>query len=459
MTTSQTELRRFSLERQVVSATARWLLLALVLLWAGSSFILYQQMKGYLLEDIQEDIEEIAEHLIRQGPHRISVSFRELEHAFLEVRSGHYFVVRVPPHGPVIRSPSLENHSLPLRQTDSPYEVVGPAGHRLLVMHRQVQLAQWPVDIWVAEDFSTILERVWRFDLFFGVIGVLIMLGMFWMQRRQLRRTFSLFDVLAQSVKRMQSEQQRFEPPATVPVEVQPLTEALSTTLTQLHQRLAQLRRANADLSHALKTPLNLAMQYLDEPDMRACPRTSEIQQQLRRLQAYIQRELQRARIAGPSWHGNPFSLETDLPDLLDTLAQLYRDCQIDSDVKVEGEILPLEREDAYELLGNLLDNACKWAQKNVRLRLRQQSDHLEITVEDDGPGVSAEQLTQLGIRGHRLDERVPGSGLGLSIAQDIVQRYGGMVSFSTSTQGGLKVSLKIPRSGSLMMAPAHGSD
>ena len=445
MTAPRAESRRFSLERQVVGAMARWLLLALLLLWAGGAFILYQQMKGYLLEDMQEDIQEIADHLERQDQNHIRVSFQTLEHAFLEVRSGHYFIVRVP-GGPIIRSPSLENHTLPLQQTDTPYEVTGPEGHTLLMLHRRIQLDGLPVDIWVAEDFSTIMARLWRFDLFFGVIGVFIMLGMFWIQRWQLRRIFSLFDQLAQSVARVRTDQQRFEPPSTVPVEIQPLTDALSTTLTQLHQRLAQLRRANADLSHALKTPLNLAMQYLDEPDMRACPRTEEIQRQLQRLQAYIQRELQRARIAGPSWHGNPFSLETDMPDLLDTLIQLHRNCHIDLSVDLEGDGLPLEREDAYELMGNLLENACKWTAGRVWLRLRQQSDHFEITVEDDGPGVSAEQLTQLGIRGHRLDEQMSGSGLGLSIVQDIVQRYGGTVQFSISEHGGLKVVLQVPK-------------
>jgi signal transduction histidine kinase len=103
------------------------------------------------------------------------------------------------------------------------------------------------------------------------------------------------------------------------------------------------------------------------------------------------------------------------------------------------------ERQDLEEMLGNLIDNACKWARSNVRVRCESNGGRLVFLVEDDGPGLSAEQRSQVGERGERLDESVPGSGLGLAIVRDISRLYGGFFELGESSMGGLCAHLELP--------------
>jgi signal transduction histidine kinase len=97
------------------------------------------------------------------------------------------------------------------------------------------------------------------------------------------------------------------------------------------------------------------------------------------------------------------------------------------------------------EMLGNLIDNGCKWAKSRVRVRCEKAGGRLVLTVEDDGPGLSAQQRAQVGSRGERLDESVPGSGLGLAIVRDISKLYGGFFSLDQSSLGGVLARLELP--------------
>jgi signal transduction histidine kinase len=96
-------------------------------------------------------------------------------------------------------------------------------------------------------------------------------------------------------------------------------------------------------------------------------------------------------------------------------------------------------------MLGNLIDNGCKWARTRVKVRCEKDGGRLILTIEDDGPGLSAEQRTQVGERGERLDESVPGSGLGLAIVRDISKLYGGFFTLGESSLGGVLARLELP--------------
>jgi signal transduction histidine kinase len=135
------------------------------------------------------------------------------------------------------------------------------------------------------------------------------------------------------------------------------------------------------------------------------------------------------------------------LTALRDTMRTVYRDKALTFDVRApHGPVEhSADREDVLELLGNVLDNACKWARSAVRVTI-EPGEHLGITVEDDGPGCPTEQLQQIARRGVRLDESAPGHGLGLAIARDIVASYGGRLTFSRSRDlGGLRVMILLP--------------
>ncbi|MCY1456692.1 Virulence sensor histidine kinase PhoQ [compost metagenome] len=112
------------------------------------------------------------------------------------------------------------------------------------------------------------------------------------------------------------------------------------------------------------------------------------------------------------------------------------------------GLLLPWDREDLLELLGNLLDNACKWADSEVRLTIEEQVERYQLVIDDDGPGIPESDRQQVLERGTRLDEQVDGHGLGLGIVRDIVEVWGGQMTLQDSPLGGLRVSIALPRRG-----------
>jgi signal transduction histidine kinase len=127
----------------------------------------------------------------------------------------------------------------------------------------------------------------------------------------------------------------------------------------------------------------------------------------------------------------------------------LYQDRGLDISVKgTEGLQLQGDAGDLDEMLGNLMDNACKWARSRVVVSGRRVEGGLRITVEDDGPGIAEGRRAEVLKRGRRLDETMPGSGLGLDIVQDIAEIYGGSLQLNVSSMGGLRVDLELPIAG-----------
>jgi len=140
------------------------------------------------------------------------------------------------------------------------------------------------------------------------------------------------------------------------------------------------------------------------------------------------------------------FDCDAELPGLLATLNMIHGEHLDLSYRSPAGLLLPWDREDLLELLGNLLDNACKWADAEVRLSVVESAQQFEVSVEDDGPGIPEDQRTQVFSRGTRLDEQTDGHGLGLGIVRDIVDTWGGRMLLLESEWGGLKVVIELPK-------------
>ncbi|MGD8811889.1 MAG: ATP-binding protein, partial [Thioalkalispiraceae bacterium] len=166
--------------------------------------------------------------------------------------------------------------------------------------------------------------------------------------------------------------------------------------------------------------------------------------------QQHVTRILQRARLAGEGPAGSLFNASEDIPPLLATLKSIYHDKELQFETDVPADLfIAADREDMLELIGNLLDNACKWASHKVRIAIHQ-NHHTQIDIEDDGPSVAISQLPNLTQRGLRLDEKTDGHGLGLSIVNEIVTSIGGELKFQPSEKlGGLHVRIMLLRNGS----------
>jgi len=226
---------------------------------------------------------------------------------------------------------------------------------------------------------------------------------------------------------------------------VLPLVREVNRLLTTLSRRLARSRLALGDLAHGLKGPLQLLADDLASDPVPPAA-SADARAQAAQIRALIERELRRARLAGGGTPAERFMVPGDLVDLCATMRQLHRERELQLDWELKGEVSPFaEREDMQELLGNLLDNACKWARRRVHIRLVA-GDPLIITIADDGPGISPAARDTARVRGARLDESREGYGLGLAIAGDIVAGYGGRLALETDPQlGGLRAIIELP--------------
>ena len=205
--------------------------------------------------------------------------------------------------------------------------------------------------------------------------------------------------------------------------------------LAHTEDNLKRSRNALGNLGHALKTPLAVLVSLANDPRLAAYPQIQKtLREQLEQIQQRMSRELNRARLAGDALPGAQFDADAELPGLLSTLGMIHGD-HLELILKASPGIhLPWDREDMLELLGNLLDNACKWADSQVELSVSQMPSGFLIEVQDDGPGIPATERDQVFSRGTRLDEQTSGHGLGLGIVRDIVDAWVGEMLLDTVT-------------------------
>jgi signal transduction histidine kinase len=233
--------------------------------------------------------------------------------------------------------------------------------------------------------------------------------------------------------------------PGGQPSEVAPLADEINKLLAENAEGLARARRHVANLAHGLKTPLanlSLAVQRRgDDPELQALVGLMD-----RRIRHHLARA-RAAALGGPA--RTQTSISTRLADVVAALSQIHAERALATQVIAEPTIaVRCEPQDVDEMLGNLIDNAFKWASSRVRLSARAEGASVAITVEDDGPGLSAESLDAVMRPGRRLDEQAPGYGFGLPIARELAELYGGSLSLGHSELGGLSSILKLPKMG-----------
>ncbi|MFO7304283.1 MAG: ATP-binding protein [Gammaproteobacteria bacterium] len=214
-------------------------------------------------------------------------------------------------------------------------------------------------------------------------------------------------------------------------------------SLIDHNRRVVERARASAsDLAHALKTPLAVMKSLEREEGPEAARERSE---QLATMERIVTRHLARAAAAGPGRH-SPVAITPIVEEIARGLTRVHADRVIVIQNEVPSSVnYPADRQDLEEIVGNLLENACKWAKRRVRVSGELVRDRLVLVVEDDGPGMSEERARLAVDRGVRFDERHPGSGLGLAIVSDLVHVYEGTLTLSRSELGGVCARVELP--------------
>lgn len=360
--------------------------------------------------------------------------------------SGHYYVIDV--NGRRIPSASFGTtrpFDPPAVVSESLDHVDGPRGQPLLVLTTRAHVnGQW-IRLSLGEDLSSLRADLAGFRIRFLLLSLAVLAGAMALQGHALRWGLRTLDSIRDGVLRVQSHGTPISA-QDAPAEVRPLVDEINRLLAFVHRRLQQSRTAVGNLSHAVKTPLTAVFRLLDDPRMDAAPDLKRsLQEQANAIHVRIDGELKRARLAGEMLTAARFDAQLELPVLVRLLKQIHADRPLTITWTAAPGPLPFDRQDVIELIGNLADNACKWATRCVRIDIRAQ-DGYDIIVADDGPGCSAELLASLGARGRRADESLPGYGLGLAISRDIVEGAGGHLAFARSEMlGGLEVIAHLP--------------
>ena len=231
--------------------------------------------------------------------------------------------------------------------------------------------------------------------------------------------------------------------------EVQPLVDDLNALLDHREQAVRRAIAKGGDLAHGLKTPLAVLLHESETAKVAGQTElAAAIAQQVERMRRQIDYHLAHARAAASgAMPGTRCSIRESADGLARTLLRLHADRHLSIDVRVpSSHAARVQREDLDEMLGNLLDNACKWTSRRIVVDSVETESGVILTVDDDGLGLPEDLRETVLKRGVRADEKSSGSGLGLAIVRDLAELYGGAFSLHASHLGGLRARLLLPR-------------
>jgi signal transduction histidine kinase len=439
--------------------TGRLLLSAL--LWSGAALViggmlLSYAFRSYVLSDVDEKLELLIDTMV--GISEISpegvLRFNQplLDQRFAAPYSGWYWQISEAGEAP-FRSRSLWDYEL---QPDldmrtfslKRYEGEGPDGQTLRIAERDIILpeADRIFRYQVATDTAEVREAIQRFNwLLMSALGLIMLtvslalvLQVAYGLRplRNLRR--KLVDVRGGAASRIEGDW---------PEDLKPLAQEVNALIDQNEKLVSRARTHVGNLAHALKTPLSVIKNEVDDD---TSDKAQAIAVQVRSIREHIDHHLKRARIAGGG-SGQGLPVQERAEKIARAIERLNQDKGLKVDVAIEADLkFDGEKEDFDEVVGNIVDNAGKWATSHItvsahKLPTDQRRPYMLFRVEDDGPGVDEAEMEALFERGQRLDEHVPGTGLGLAIVRDIVELYGGSAALEKASLGGLAVILKLP--------------
>lgn len=441
-----------SLRLRLVLGAALWVTAALLAAGWGLTRIFQNHVEEQLVTRLAVTVDTLAARLHVLPDGRLGLDRPLRDPLFHRPLSGLYWQVSSP-DGPVLRSRSLWDYTLRApRDTLEDgavhrHDVPGPGDKPLILVERQVSLPDLdqPLRVSVAHDASVLQGLVNEFARTLVVSLGILALGLIAAAWAQVAFGLRPLRHLRANLRRIRSgEAEALD--KDYPSEVRPLVEDLNALLAHNARMLESARAQAGDLAHALKTPLAIIGTEAESLAARGDSDAAELlSQQVEAMRRQVDRRLAhaRAQAAGQSPHLRTPALPS-LERLSRVLARVHG-----TDIHVEADSPPAFKGDQQtleEILGNLMDNACKWAASRVVVSAGHTGDgRLVLHIDDDGPGVPDARLDTVLQRGRRLDESKPGSGLGLAIVTDLTQASGGTLELGGSPLGGLRATVILP--------------
>ncbi len=445
-------MRRHSFRFRLVVGAVIWIVLGL----GASGTALYVIMRSYLKAEVVEELHHHAAELaglVVAAPSGALALRQDLsDRRFFEPGSGHYWQV-TSPGVPSLRSGSLGSENLPVDPAKgrdlATYDTYGPSGRLMLLVERIAPpLVPVEMNIAVGVDAKVMDDLLREFSLALALSLGAIAIGL--VAAVLVQVTFGLWPLnrirhgLA-AIRQGQANRLSDD----LPKEVAPLAESLNAMIAANDDVVRRARSQAGNLAHALQTPLAILMD--EGRRMQAAGGDGTVVlREAERMRRHIEFQLAHARASAS--RGRPHAAAPILPalrGLLVAVSRLHRERAVTFELTDAPEHLnaACEAEDLDEMLGNLIENAAKWAASRVRATVTATSRTMvRIAIEDDGPGMPADERERVFLVGQRLDEAVAGHGLGLAIVRDIATLYGGSVEIGDSELGGAIVVLDLPR-------------
>src|SRR5215813_4510704 len=327
----------------------------------------------------------------------------------------------------------------------------GPEDQDLRLVERNIDLgADGRYLVAVAGDASEIDDETQSFNRAIIITFTALTLALLLTTALQVRFGLAPLARISESLAAIRSGRaERLE--GEFPVEIAPLARETNALIDANRKIVERARTHVGNLAHALKTPLSVIVNEAATRGGDSFAR--KVLEQTDIMRDQVARQLERARLAARSTRLALVDVPPVVTALARSLEKLHRDREIAIDIDVpEHARFRGEQQDLEEMVGNLVDNGCKWARSRVAIEVladppapNSEKARVRIIVDDDGPGLSPAQREQVALRGQRLDETKPGSGLGLSIVVELAGLYGGVLTLGTAPIGGLRAELALP--------------
>jgi signal transduction histidine kinase len=447
---------RGSLRVRLLAAGAGSILIALALAGVGLTLLFERHVERRVIAELEANLRQLIGHLGHDPGGALRLERPLTDPRFERPLSGLYWQIIQQPPGPVLRSRSLWDETLDLpadRLLASGvhrHVIRGPGGAVLLVVERSVELPAraggGTIRSVVATDRAEVRAagRAFAGELAPSLaLLCAVLLAAAWVQVSVGLRPLDtirrkLAAIRAGAAARMGED---------FPDEVRPLAAEVDSLLAARDTSLERARAHAADLAHGLKTPLTVladdARQLRARGQVEFADENSSLAEGMHR---HVERALARARSGAGARGGANQPVSPVAARVVEVMRRTPRGRDLQWRIDVPADLSAgVDGQDLTEMLGNLLENAGKWARTEVRLSGRRDDGAAVLVVEDDGPGVPEEELATVLARGGRLDAAKQGTGLGLAIVGDLVEAYGGSLSLGRSRLGGLRLELRLP--------------
>lgn len=450
---------RNSLRMRLLAGTLVWIVISILAAGWGLGQLFHRHVEAQFDAELKNHLDQLTAQLILDEQNQARIRLPPSDPRLNKPLSGLYWQIDriaatgAPPVAAVLRSRSLWDETLAV-PADAPadgeihqHRIKGPQGVALTMVERTVTIDAHSLRLMVAANESQMTEPVAAFKgqlwLALGILGI----GLTFAASMQVFVGLAPLRSMQNALGRVrQGEARNIE--GMFPNEIMPLVNEFNSVLAQNAEIVGRARTQAGNLAHALKTPLSVLANAANAHRTQDDELAHLVASQVNALRKQVDYHLTRAQAAAPvQIPGMRTAVDPAIQGLVRVMQRVHADRQLAYVVHPGEASLAFrgEEQDLQEMLGNLIDNASKWAVSRIEIRVKKEAGKLRVDIDDDGKGIDENERDRVLERGVRADEQVPGTGLGLAITADLARLYGGDLVLARSALGGLQASLMLP--------------